>query len=337
MTGNIKTFAAYLTISLAVLGAASAIAANSYGGQGRDQSGNGSAVYVSRGKIGGRGGGDDHGSVDAGMGEFDMVARPRTIIPGAGMAQGADGMGTRPGANMASGSSGPSSFGPDDVANFVHRGSNNGGLDLRNSAFGQVNRGRSVNAARMADANVAPEGVYNQFGFGVTAAAANSAYPYEHSLHANLPNRIDADAYNHQIAIGSYSVSGYYRSYGGSGTFENGYTPFLYYSPLYDLPHSSNYGSYSNDAAFGSGALEYRSVTTVVVQPAVYVYSHPLTISVASPQPAVADQMGTGFDAARDAFKANGSKGPARRTLPTASRPDDAGQITDPVMGLPRS
>jgi hypothetical protein len=135
----------------------------------------------------------------------------------------------------------------------------------------------------------------------------------------------------------SSSASSYYRSYGGSGAFENGYTPFLYDSPLYDRPHSSNYGSYSNDAAFSSSALEYRSVNTVVVQPAVYVYPRQPTTIAASPKPAVADQMGTGFDAARDAFKADSSKGPAREPVPTASGPEDAGRITDPVVGLPRS
>jgi hypothetical protein len=275
MAGNLKTFAAYLTIAVAVLGAASAGDAKSDGGQDRDQSGNGSDVYISRGKIGGRS--DDDGSVAAGMGEFGMVARPRTIIPGAGMAQSTDGTRGRPGTNTPSGSIGPSNFGTADLANFVHRGSNNGGLELQSGGFVQANRGRLLNAARMADTNVAPDGVYNQFAFGVTAAAANSAYPSEHSLHPNLPNRIDADAYNHQFAKPSNSVSGYYRSYGGSGIFENGYTPFLYDSPLYDRPHLSTDGSYSSDAAFGSSALEYRSLTAVVMQPAVYVYSHPLT------------------------------------------------------------
>ena len=221
---------------------------------------------------------------------------------------------------MAGGSIGPFNFGPADRANFVHRGTNNGDLQLQSSASGQVNRGRLPSAARLADTNVAPDGVYNQFAFGVTAAAANSAYPSEHSLHPNLPNRIDADAYNHQFAKPSNSVSGYYGSNGGSRVFENGYTPFLYESPLYDRPHLSNDGSYSNDAAFGSGAFGYRSLTAVVARPAVYVFSHPLITPLASPNSAVADRASA-----------------VRKTVPTASVPDDVGRITDPVSGLPRS
>jgi tetratricopeptide (TPR) repeat protein len=45
-------------------------------------------------------------------------------------------------------------------------------------------------------------------------------------------------------------------------------------------------------------------LNSVVALPAVYEYSHPLTTPVTPPQPAVANPVGTGFDASRDAFKA---------------------------------
>jgi tetratricopeptide (TPR) repeat protein len=51
------------------------------------------------------------------------------------------------------------------------------------------------------------------------------------------------------------------------------------------------------------GAYGYPS-STVVAQPTVYNYSQPISTQVAPPEPAVAEQVGTSFDAAREAFKA---------------------------------
>ena len=146
-----------------------------------------------------------------------------------------------------------------------------------------------------------PDGVYNQFGFGVAAAAANSINLDEHAVHTNRPNFIDADAYNSQFASGSYGRSGYYGSQGG---YENGYLPFLYDSSLYDRHHSTDYNRYSNYGDDSTGESENTSLSTAVAQPRVYVYPRSPTAPVAASKPAIADQAGTGIDAARKAFKA---------------------------------
>ena len=42
----------------------------------------------------------------------------------------------------------------------------------------------------------------------------------------------------------------------------------------------------------------------MVVQPTAYDYSQPISTAAAPPAPGIADQVGTSFDSARDAFKA---------------------------------
>jgi Tetratricopeptide repeat len=309
MTGNIKNLTAYLTISLAVLGAASVERANGAGDHESEQGGKGADGDTTvRIYSGGRIGGDDGDGIgDARRGEFGPVARPRTIIPGSGMVRSASGIDARPRVNMASSSFGSPNFGAAPVANFGQAGVNNGGLGLQGTAYGQGTGAPNTGTAPMGGTNAAPEGVYNQFGFGVTAAAVNSADPFNRSPHENRPNMIDADAYNNQFVHWSYGLASYYGGYGGSGGYggyENGYSPFLFDSSLYYRRGPSYNNAYDNYAVYGSGAFEYRSLNSVVAQPAVYEYSHPLTTPVTPPQPAVANPVGTGFDASRDAFKA---------------------------------
>jgi tetratricopeptide (TPR) repeat protein len=213
-------------------------------------------------------------------------------------------MGSRTELNMTSRSFGSPNFGRTAVTNFGQAGVNNGGLGLQGTAYGQGTGALNAGAAGVAATNLVPEGVYNQFGFGVTAAAVNSADPYNRSVHENRPNLIDADAYNNQFAHWSYGLSSYYSSMSGYGGYENGYSPFLYNSSLYDRRGSNYYNYYSSYAGFGSGASEYRNMNTVVAQSAVYEYSQPLTEPAAPEKPAVANQVGASFDAARDVFKA---------------------------------
>lgn len=229
MTGNIKTLAAHLTISLTGLGAAGVTAANGAGSHDGDLGGTGRDVHISRGHTGGRtADGDEFG--DARIGEFGTVARPKTIVPGSGMARSTSGSDARPRANMASRSFGSPNFGGAPVANFGQDGVNNGGLGLQGAANGQSTWATNAAATVTGGTNVAPEGVYNQVGFGITAAAVNSADPFNRSLHVNRPNMIDADAYNNQFVHWSYGLSSYNGGYGaGSGYVprENGYSPFI--------------------------------------------------------------------------------------------------------------
>ena len=213
----------------------------------------------------------------------------------------------QPEANMATRSFGSSSFRRAPVANFGRVGIYNRGQGLQGTAYGQGTRSPAAGTARTGGANVVPAGVYNQFGFGVTTAALNSADPFNRSVHENRPNMMNADAYNSQFAHWSYGLSSYYGGFGADSSYvprENGYSPFVYDSSLYDRRNPSNFNTSDYYVAYGSGALEYRRLTTVVAQPAVYEYSHPLTAPAAPPKPAAADQVGTAVDAAHDAFKA---------------------------------
>ena len=305
MTGNIKTLAAYLAISLAVLGTASDRAASGAGGHDSDQGGNGGDVHISRGHIGGRmSDGDSVG--DAYTNEFGTVARPKTITTGTGTARTIDGMGAETGVTIVHRSLGSPDFGRASVANLRQAGLNNGGLGLQGTAYGQDRSAPNAGAARVDGTNLAPEGVYNQFGIGVTAAALNSADPFNRSLHENRPNMINADSYNNQFVHWSYGLSSYYGgygTYGGYGPYENGYSPFVYDSLLYDRRGSSSNNPYQNYARDISGEFAYPSFTRVVVQPAVYEYSQTLTTRAAAPAPMVDDGHAR-FDVARNAFKA---------------------------------
>jgi tetratricopeptide (TPR) repeat protein len=321
MTGNVKTLAAYLTISLAVFGAASVKAANGVGGHDDDKGSNGGDVYVRRGDTGDRIG--DDGVGDVRTDEFDTVARPRTIIPGSGTVRTVDGTGARVGANIVHRSLGASDYGRASDANFRLAGVNNVGVGSQGAAYSQIAGASNGDATRIDRASVPPEGVYNQFAFGVTAAAVNSADPFNRSVHANRPNMIDADAYNSQFAYWSYGLSSYY---GRFSAYENGYSPFVYDSSLYDRRNPRNFNPDYNYAGYGPGELGNPSVATAAARSAVYEYSHLLATPMAAPtKPTVVGDWDAISDVARNAFKA-GDYSRARELTDRAigQKPNDA-------------
>jgi tetratricopeptide (TPR) repeat protein len=101
-----------------------------------------------------------------------------------------------------------------------------------------------------------------------------------------------------------YGAFGGYGGYGGYGGNGYGFWPWLYGSSLYNWGYSRYFNPYYIYGGYGLGAFGYPGSTTIIVQPAVYDYSQPLSTPAPPPEPAVADKVGTSFDAARDAFKA---------------------------------
>jgi hypothetical protein len=305
MAGNIKSVVVHLSISLVILCAGSVASANDARGQTSDPGHNGEDVYISRGNHDGHISGDDENGVgDAGSGEFAVVTKPRTISPGTGMARGGNGILARTEANTANRSIDPSKLERVRVAYYGRAELNDRGLGSQSNVLSQGTQTQFLNAVRIVPRNEAPDGVYNQLAFGITAAAANSANPSENSLHANLPNLINADAYNSQFAIGLKSPKGYDSRFDSQGVFENGYTPYLYDSSFYDRHRAVSDNRNSGYADDASGAIDYGSMSAIVAQPAVYVYSKSAPGPVAPPTPPVANRERTGFAAAQDGFKA---------------------------------
>jgi tetratricopeptide (TPR) repeat protein len=89
----------------------------------------------------------------------------------------------------------------------------------------------------------------------------------------------------------------------GWGGYGMGLWPWLYGSSLYNWGYLNYYNPYYY-GGYGLAGFGYPVSTTVVVQPTVYDYSQPINTQATPPAPSVADQVGNGFDAARDAFKA---------------------------------
>jgi hypothetical protein len=304
MAGNIKSVVVHLSISLVILWAGSVASANDARGQTSDPGHNGEDVYISRGYHDGRLSGDDEDGVgDAGSGEFAVVTKPRTISTGTGMARGGNGILARSDANMKNRSIGTPKLNQVPVAYYDRAELNDRGMRSQSNSIRQATQTQFMNAVRIVPRNDAPDGVYNQLAFGITAAAANSANPSENSLHANLPNLTYADAYNSQFAIGFKSPKGYDSRFDGQGVFENGYTPYLYDSSLYDRHRAISDNRNSGYADDASGAIDYGSMSAIVAQPAVYVYSKSAPGPAAPPTPPVANREGTGFAAAQDGFK----------------------------------
>jgi tetratricopeptide (TPR) repeat protein len=97
---------------------------------------------------------------------------------------------------------------------------------------------------------------------------------------------------------GGWGGGGYggWGGYGGYGGYGYGYSPGLYGSSLYDW----GYSNYDNPYYSGYG---YPVAGSLLTQPTVFDYSQPISTTAAAPAPTVADEVGTSFDSARDAFK----------------------------------
>ena len=285
MTGTIKTFGAFLTIAMVVFGAGGAQAAHGHGGHGG-------------GRGGGHRGGGGHGGGHRGGGH---VGAHR----GGGHGSAGHLRGGHFGSRMAAG----------HVGSF--RGAHRGGL-------GTVARARTISPA-MGLAHSArgmaarPGMTLAGRSFGISAFGRAGVNSFGRAVINNGAMGLRRNGYGYGYGgygYGSPSYGGYggygygypgygaYGGYGGYGGYGYGYWPWLYGSSLYNWGYSRYYNPYYGYGGYGLGAFGYPGLTTIIVQPAVYDYSQPLSTQAAPPEPAAVDKVGTSFDTARDAFKA---------------------------------
>ena len=285
MTGTIKTFGAFLTIAMVVFGAGGAEAAHGHGGHGG-------------GRGGGHRGGGGHGGGHRGGGH---VGAHR----GGGHGSAGHLRGGHFGSRMAAG----------HVGSF--RGAHRGGL-------GTVARARTISPAMGLAAQRPRHGrsTWNDLGgplLWYLRLRPSRCQQFRPGRDQQRRHGIRRNGYGYGYGgygYGSPSYGGYggygygypgygaYGGYGGYGGYGYGYWPWLYGSSLYNWGYSRYYNPYYGYGGYGLGAFGNPGLTTIIVQPAVYDYSHPLSTQAPLPVSAAVDKVGTSFDTARDAFKA---------------------------------